>query len=136
MQRARQFENPAAPEPVEVAGFEGAQGGQCLGRLVDERPHQSALGRFEWARGRHFPLGHHRLPRDRRLPDLGPHHVFDDSRLVRQPIGKLVAGRRIRDPGRDRQHLLKEVPAAFIVREIMPFCGAIEKVLEIRPRSA
>ena len=50
------------------------------------------------------------------------------------PVGELVAGRRVWNPGGDGQHLAQELSPAVVLRKIDPFRGLIEQVLQIRPR--
>ena len=59
-------------------------------------------------------------PLDGRLPDLRADHLFGNPRLVRQPIGELVAGRGVRNPGGDRQHPVQELPPAVVAAEVVP----------------
>ena len=71
-----------------------------------------------------------------RLADFRPDDLFRNPGLVGDPVRELVAGRRIRNPGRHRQHPAQELPPAVVVPEIEPRGRLIEQVLQIRPRRA
>ena len=50
----------------------------------------------------------------RRPPsDFRPDHLFCNPRFVRDPVGELVPGGRIGNPGRNGQHLAQELPPAL-----------------------
>ena len=72
--------------------------GRCI-----KRPQQPLFGRPKPRRRRD---GHCRglglAPGRRRLADLVPHDGLGDPRLVREPVGELVADGRVRDRRRDR----------------------------------
>ena len=103
-------------------------------RIPQNRPDQAALGRFDLSQRGQFPLLHRHLPVDGRLADLRPHNLFRNPRFVRQPVGKLVTRRSIRNTGRNRQHRVQKLPPAVVLREIVPGRRAIEEVVEVRPR--
>ena len=101
-------------------------------RIAQIRPRSAGLTWPE--RGQLSAPPRSRLPLDGRLADLRPHHLFRNPRLVRQPVRKLVTGRGIRNPGRDRQHRVQELPPAVVLREIVPGRRAIEQIFQIWPR--
>ena len=68
------------------------------------------------AQGRHpaLDLVDIGLALDRRFADFRPNHLFRNPRFVGQPVGKLVALRRVGDPGRHCEHLPQERPPPLV----------------------
>ena len=53
---------------------------------------------------------------------------------MRDPVGELVARRRVRDPRRHRQHLLQERAPVIVAAQVVRGCRPVEQVLEVRLR--
>ena len=54
--------------------------------------------------------------------------------FVGQPVGKLVAGRRVGDVRRDAEHLLQEFTPAVVARQVVLGRRAVEQEFQVRPR--
>ena len=71
---------------------------------------------------------------DRRLTDFRPHDFFCNARFVGDPVRELIPGRRLGNPGGDRQHLPEELPPAFVLPEVEPRRRLVQQILQIRLR--
>ena len=103
---------------------------------MKQAPNQAFFRWFQLPPVRQLPRGDGRPAIDRCLSDFGPHHVFRNPGLVRDAVGKLIAGRSLRNPRRHRQHLSEKLPPILIVREIESRRRLVQQVLEIRPRAS
>src|SRR5438309_19490 len=52
--------------------------------------------------------------------DFGAHHLFRNARFVCDPVGELIPGRRIGNPGGHLEHFAEKLAAAVILSEIEP----------------
>ena len=64
---------------------------------MKQAPDQAFFRRFQLSAPGQGPLRHDRFPRHRRLPDLRPHYLFCNSRLVGDPVRELIPRRGVRE---------------------------------------
>jgi len=132
----RGFEDFAARQAFEVFLVQVGKGLDGLGRPVHEQPNEPFFGLFQLSERWHLPGGDDGLPIDGGFTDFRSNDIFCNARLVRDAIGELIAGRRVRNPRRHPQHRTEEFTPDVAVPQIEARRRPIEQILQIRLRTA
>ena len=87
---------------------------------MDEAPNETFFCVFQFTQKGQLATGQFGPLVNSRLTNFSANNVFRHSRLVGDPVGKLVPGRRIRNSGGHREHLAEKLTPGVILGEIQP----------------